>query len=101
VTNSPKDPPTPGPMPQHLRDKVFSAEQDHRASLDALRAAVCDYVDELRGRGMAFDDVVHAVRSMMAELHRQTPHSPNATKYDARIVDTMIQWCGERSQVLS
>jgi hypothetical protein len=88
----------PSAIPQLLHDKLYSAQQDHLASLDGLRGAVCDYVDELRERGVSYDDTVRAVRNLVAQLDGKIPHSADASKQNGHLVENMLRWCKERWQ---
>ena len=58
----------PPPILPHLRDAFESAREGHQRSLDALRDALCAYVDELRHRGADTDDVERAVREQFATM---------------------------------
>ena len=89
---------TPHAIPQHLSDKLHLAQQDHLASFDHLRGSVCGYVDELRDRGVSYDDTLLAVRNLVAQLDGNVLHSAATKKHNGRIVESMLQWCKEHWQ---
>jgi hypothetical protein len=86
---------SPATIPQHLRDKLHKAQQDHLASFDHLRDAVCSYVDDLRGRGVSYDDTLVAVGSLVGQLDGRVPHSTASRKHNGHIVESMLLWCKE------
>jgi hypothetical protein len=83
----------PSAVPQQLRDALHLAQQNHLASVDTLRSAVCDYVDEMRESGIPYDDVVRAVQNLVGQHYRTAQRSPDVRKENAQMVQTMIQWC--------
>ena len=94
MTKTPEDEKTL-PLPQHLRDSLRAAQQDHFVSMDALRAAVCNYVDDLRRSGVAYDGIVRAVKNLMEQAARSASDSADAAKENRHLVETMIGWCDE------
>jgi len=83
------------PIPQHLRDSLRAAQRDHFVSMDALRVAVCNYVDELRRSGVAYDGIVRAVKNLMEQAARSAAGSADAAKENRHLVETMIGWCDD------
>jgi hypothetical protein len=86
---------SPAAIPQHLRDRLHNAQQDHLASFDHLRVAVCGYVDDLRERGVSYDDTLIAVRNLVGQLDGKTPYSAASDKHNGQIVESMLLWCKE------
>jgi hypothetical protein len=81
-----------GPLSPALRQALIIAVAQHRASLDALRDAVCAYVEDLRARGMAAPDIAGALRDRVAELRAANrmaaPEAP-----DDVLLDQLVDWC--------
>jgi hypothetical protein len=80
------------PVPEHVREALRDARLNHTASLDALREAVCAYVDELRDRDVSRLAIVAKVRGVFRENghHLHGPDGTHAT------IERMIQWCVDR-----
>jgi len=95
VTEISEDPKTfpPIAVPKDLRDALHLAQQNHLSSADTLRSAVCDYVDEMRGNGIPYDDIVRSVRNLVGKHYRDAARSQDTMKENARLVETMIEWC--------
>ena len=92
MTETPEDLQTLA-IPKHLRDSLRASQRDHFVSVDALRVAVCRYVDELRRSGVAYDGIVRAVKNLMEQAVRSDSGSADAAKENRHLVDTMIGWC--------
>lgn len=83
------------PVPQPLRDAVRAAQQNHAASLDRLRVAVCAHVDELRERDVPHELIVSTIRRAVLEMDG---HDAAGGARTAETLDRMIEWCDERRE---
>lgn len=82
------------PIPQYLRDALQGAQHNHQRSLETLRVAMCEYVDDLREKGISFKDVMKEVHVVIAELDgKLLPRSPSAAQMNDRTVDMIVRWC--------
>ena len=90
---------TAAPVPHKLRNLLLVAQRNHVASLDSLRGAVCDYVDQLRGTDVPYDDIVRTVQKLVRGIGGKTPQTAEAAKQNTRLVETMVQWCKERCEL--
>jgi hypothetical protein len=84
-------------MPTHLRDRLEAAQLNHRASVDALQSAVCEYADELRARGVPYEGVIMAVRKLMSDLDGDGDGGGRAARprHDGHLLALMVEWCRE------
>jgi hypothetical protein len=98
VTESSEDLKSPSSIPQQLRDTLQAARQNQLVSLDALREAVCAYADDLRRSGVPYEGIMRAVRKLVGQPDGTAPRSAEATKQNARLVETMIEWCKDHWQ---
>ena len=57
----------PPGIPRLLREKLEATQLRHQASVDALHGAVCEYTDDLRARGVSYENVILALRKLMAD----------------------------------
>lgn len=87
-----KDSGPPPPILPHLRDAFDAAREGHQGSLDALRDAVCAYVDELRHRGADDEDVVRAVREQFATMEEASPDEVQPP-WRADLIDAILETC--------
>ena len=81
----------PPPILPHLRDAFGAAREDHQHSLDALRIALCAYVDELRHRGADADDVLRVVREQFASIDADSPAPQPQWRID--FIDAILRTC--------
>lgn len=84
-------------LPPRLNEALRAARAGHHVSFDALRAAVCVYVDELIDNGHADDEIkAHVLDAFQAlgDVDRAAPIAWN----DERI-DELITWCRNRTKV--
>jgi hypothetical protein len=76
-----------------LTRRLHAASEMHIGSIDALREAVCAYLDDLRAMGMPRERALAAVRTFIAKSQAvraaQDGHSP----IDERILARMSAWC--------
>lgn len=56
------------PFSPALRQALSAANTSHRASLEVLRDAICEYVGELKDQGVPPVRIVGALRLRVAEL---------------------------------
>ena len=81
----------PPPILPHLRDAFGAAREGHQRSLDALRDAVCAYVDELRHRGADAEDVERAVREQFDAMEADGPDE--AAQWRTDLIDAILESC--------
>jgi len=82
------------PISPALRTALLSADAEHRASLEVLRDAICEYVDHLREQGVPWNDIGHAIQSRIAELRFAGAPPAVAGRLDG-VLDEMIASCVE------
>jgi hypothetical protein len=70
----------------------MSADAKHRASLEVLRTAICEYVEDLQDQGMHVRDVATAIRRRIGELRSSSAANPDTIKLDG-VVDEMVAAC--------
>ena len=80
------------PLSPALRQALTAAAAKHHASLDALRDAVCAYVEGLHALGVPVPDIAGAVRRRVAELRAAgRMAAPDAS--DDTLLDQIVDWC--------
>jgi hypothetical protein len=82
------------PFSPALHQAFIGANAAHRASLDVLRDAICEYVEDLRDQGVPSPDIATALRHRVAELQS----SGGITSLGVRthgIVDALVASCLE------
>jgi hypothetical protein len=97
--STPHTPPKVGddgafPLSEALRAALIAADAEHRASLEALRAAVCAYVEDLRGQGVSAAEIVRSVRGRVAVLRTAGRMAAPVAPGDA-LLDQIVAWCLE------
>jgi hypothetical protein len=80
------------PFSPALHQALISADAMHRASLDVLRDAICEYVDDLRGRGVASPEIASAIRRRVTDLGSAGGVDAVALRLEG-IVDEMVASC--------
>ena len=85
------------PLSPALHHALISADAQHRASLDVLRDAICEYVDDLRGQGVPTHNIAGAILRRVAELRSSGVTATLAARVDG-IVDEMVASCLEPSE---
>ncbi|HJR65522.1 MAG TPA: hypothetical protein VJ802_03775 [Gemmatimonadaceae bacterium] len=85
------------PISPALRQALRSADAQHRASLEALRDAVCEYVDDLRDRGVASGDIAAAIRQRVTDLRSSGEMTGPGILADG-LVDEMVNSCLEPAE---
>lgn len=80
-----------------LHYALISADAQHRASLDVLREAICEYVEDLREQGMPRHEVANAIRRRVTEMRSSGVTAPLAARVDG-IVDELVASCLEPSE---
>jgi hypothetical protein len=81
-------------LPPRLDAALRAARDGHHVSYEALRAAVCVYVDELIASGHADDEIRMHLLEAFATVNIET-HTKPAAWNDQRI-DELIAGCRER-----
>jgi hypothetical protein len=71
---------------------LISVRAQHRASLAVLQDAICQYVEDLRDRGVTPHDIASAVRHRVIDL-RSSGDLPAPGILVDGIVDEMVQSC--------
>jgi hypothetical protein len=82
------------PFSPALRQALLSANGEHRASLEVLRDAICEYVEDLRDRGVATQDIASAIRHRVIDLRASGDMAAPPVLVDG-IVDEMVASCLE------
>ena len=82
------------PLPESLRAALIAANAEHRASLEALREAVCAYVEDLRARGVSAAEIVRSVRGRVAALRMRGRMAGPVAPGDP-LLDQVVAWCLE------
>lgn len=85
------------PLSPVLRHALTSADAKHRASLDVLRTAICEYVEDLQHQGRHAGDVATAIRRRIADLRSADEAAGGGGKVDG-LVDDMIASCLESAR---
>jgi hypothetical protein len=80
------------PFSPALRAALHGAHASHRATLDVLRDAICEYVEDLRDRGASPKDIASAIRHRVGELRASGTVTTNRVLMDG-LVDEMVQSC--------
>ena len=82
-------------VPEGLRRALRAAGATRDYGSPTLHREVCDYVRDLRDRGLPPESVVIAVKSA---VHGATGPSPRATergRRSAELLDRVVRWCIE------
>lgn len=87
----------PRVLPPRLQEALRAARAGHHVSFEALRAAVCVYVDELIDSDHADDEIKEHVLDAFQALGDDGRAAPIAWN-DERI-DELIAWCRTRAKV--
>jgi hypothetical protein len=80
------------PFSPALREALNGADAAHRASLDVLRDAICEYVEDLRARGASTKDIASAIRHRVGELRSTGTVTTDRVLMDG-LVDEMVRSC--------
>ena len=89
---------------------AVAAAKASRATTPELRDAVCECVLELKGQGRPPEQVIVAIKTLVADggIRRQSAHArpdwPQDERFQDEIVDSVGQWCvdayfGDRPKV--
>jgi hypothetical protein len=92
MSNSFKDDGKRFPFSPALRQAFVTADAAHRASLDVLRDAICEYVDDLREQGVPHPQIAVALRRRAADL-QQSAGTVRLGPHTNGIVDEMVESC--------
>jgi|SRR5438105_1930044 len=76
-------------LPEETALALTTALLQHRAALVALASSVCDFARELHAKGAARDEVVVAVRKLVAESRTRTA-SVLEEDGDDEVLDAMV-----------
>ena len=82
------------PFSPALRLALLSADGRHRASLEVLRDAICEYVEDLLSRGVATHDIASAIWHRVTDLRSSGDMVAPTVLVDG-IVNEMIASCLE------
>ena len=82
------------PLSPALRLALISADAQHRASLEILRDAICEYVEDLQGRGVESDEIANAIRHRVGDLRSSGDLVGRGLMVDG-LVDAMVASCLE------
>ena len=82
------------PFSPALRQALMSADGQHRASLEILRDAICEYVEDLQGRGVNSDEIANAIRHRVGVLRSSGDLVSTGLVLDG-LVDEMVASCLE------
>lgn len=82
------------PLSPALHQAFLGANAAHRASLDVLRDAICEYVEDLRDQGIPSPDIATALRHRVAELQSSGGITTLGVKAHG-IVDALLASCLE------
>jgi hypothetical protein len=80
------------PFSSALRHAFIAADVAHSASLEVLRDAICEYVEELREQGVSPQHIAVALRRRAADL-QQGEGTVGLGVYTGGIVDEMVESC--------
>lgn len=83
-------------FPARMGDALRAARSGRYVSLDVLRGAVCDYIDELIALGMGDDEILRQVTRAFQEAGPEAPLDPESA-WTHEFVDELISWCRERA----
>jgi hypothetical protein len=84
------------PFSLALRHALVSADAAHRASLDVLRDAICEYVEDLRDQGVSVDDIAGAIRRRVVDFQSAGGIAALRVGVDG-IVDDIVTSCLDSS----
>jgi hypothetical protein len=76
-----------------LTRRLDAASEMHIGSIDALREAVCAYLDDLRVAGLPRERALEAVREVIAKSQAVRAAQDGQSAIDERIVARMSRWC--------
>jgi hypothetical protein len=76
-----------------LTRRLDAATERHIGSIDALREAVCAYLDDLRATGMPRERALAAVRAFIAKSQAVRAAQDGQSAIDERILARMSAWC--------
>jgi hypothetical protein len=76
-----------------LRRRLDAASEMHIGSIEALREAVCAYLDNLRAAGLPRETALEAVREFIAKSQAVRTAPDGQSTIDERIVARMSAWC--------
>src|SRR5688500_3485597 len=76
-----------------LTHRLDAASEMHIGSIDALREAVCAYLDDLRSAGMPREKALEAVRALIAKSQAVRAAQDGQSAIDERILARMTGWC--------
>ena len=68
-------------------------ERSERDAIDGLREAICGFVGALQGEGSTRDEIIEAVRALVAEP--RTPEGERSLRPAVReaLVELAVYWC--------
>jgi hypothetical protein len=75
-----------------LRQALTLADAEHRASLDVLRDAICEYVEDLREQGVPAHEITGVIQGRIVELRSSSESNHAGPRMDG-IVDEMVMSC--------
>lgn len=81
-------------LPARLDAALRAARAGHHVSFDALRVAVCAYIDELIAGGMEEEDIRLHVVAAFQEENADAHASPAG--WNDEMIDEMIALCRDR-----
>jgi hypothetical protein len=99
VSQSPTPPEGFSSIPPEIQSLLRAAHRQHGDALAELRETLCGFVESQRARGTPLAEITAEVRRMMAQLTAAGGHERDA-KHQARLVDSIIEWCGDRSRAV-
>src|SRR5687768_8664993 len=85
------------PFSPALHHALISADAQHRASLEVLRDAICEYVEDLRGRGVPLHDIASVIRYRVTNLQSSGDLDGPGTLVHG-LVDEMVESCLEPTE---
>ena len=80
------------PFSAALRQALIAADAKHSTSLDVLRLAICNYVEDLRARGVPTHDITSAIRRRVTTLQSSGSAVATGSLMDG-IIDEMVASC--------
>ena len=90
--NDPSD--TDEQLSPQLRDAMRLAAGEAHESTVALRDAVCGYVEDGRRRGVPLEEMVQALKRLVARL-RHAAAIPLAPDGPDVLIEQLVAWCME------
>jgi hypothetical protein len=99
MSSSPHDPPSRTeasvPLSDSARRALLTAGVTYRAAVEALRTAICAYVEDLRREGTPRDTIAAAVRRFVADLRAADPAAAAAapSRADEVRLDQLVAEC--------